>query len=53
MALAWQHRRVRVPEGLILHHAAVSRDERASVNAVRRPCSQASSKPVVWNRATI
>ena len=34
LPVAWQHRRLRVPEGLILHHAAVSRDERAWVNAV-------------------
>ncbi len=34
LPLAWQHRRLRVPEGLILHHASVSLDERTWVNAV-------------------
>lgn len=34
LPLAWQHRRLRVPEGLILHHASVPLDERTWVNAV-------------------
>jgi len=34
LPLAWQHRRLRVPEGLILHHASVLLDERTWVNAV-------------------
>ena len=29
---AWQNRRLRVPDGLVLHHAFVSRDERVWVN---------------------
>lgn len=34
LPLAWQHRRLRVPEGLILHHAPVLLDERTWVTAV-------------------
>lgn len=34
LPLAWQRRRVRVPDGVILHYAAVSSDERTWINAV-------------------
>jgi predicted transcriptional regulator of viral defense system len=34
LPVAWQHRRLRVPDGIVLHHAVVSRDERVWVNVV-------------------
>lgn len=59
LPLAWRHRRFRVPEGLVLHHADVPLEERTWVGAVpvtstRRTlndCAQAGLSPDLLRQA--